>query len=150
MTADLFRNDLVVREAREWIGTPFRDQASAKGKGCDCKGLVWGVARELGFPEADSFYAQFVRYDLGPGGSVPHQLFLEGMEQLFDRADEPAPGDILLLAYKRKPLHMAICCGDTAVHAQIGPKNWVKETRMGVLLHPKLYSLHSVWRWRYG
>lgn len=35
----------IVAEARGWIGTPYRHQASLKGVGCDCLGLVRGVWR---------------------------------------------------------------------------------------------------------
>jgi len=37
----------IVAEARTWIGTPYRHQASLKGVGCDCLGLVRGVWRTL-------------------------------------------------------------------------------------------------------
>lgn len=37
----------VVAAARSWIGTPYHDQASTKGAGCDCLGLARGVWREL-------------------------------------------------------------------------------------------------------
>lgn len=37
--------------AREWIGTPYHHQASAKGIGCDCLGLLRGVWREAVGPE---------------------------------------------------------------------------------------------------
>jgi NlpC/P60 family putative phage cell wall peptidase len=37
----------VVAEAMDWIGTPYRHQASRKGVGCDCLGLVRGVWRAL-------------------------------------------------------------------------------------------------------
>lgn len=37
--------DAIVEEARRWIGTPFRHQASVQGLGCDCLGLVRGVWR---------------------------------------------------------------------------------------------------------
>ena len=30
-----------------WIGTPYRHQASLKGVGCDCLGLVRGVWRAV-------------------------------------------------------------------------------------------------------
>lgn len=45
--------------ARSWIGTPYRHQASLKGVGCDCLGLVRGVWRELygGEPERPGPYA---------------------------------------------------------------------------------------------
>ena len=38
---------VIVAEARSWIGTPYRHQASRKGAGCDCLGLVRGVWRSL-------------------------------------------------------------------------------------------------------
>lgn len=37
----------IVRLAEGWIGTPYRHQASRKGVGCDCLGLIRGVWREL-------------------------------------------------------------------------------------------------------
>ncbi|MDP4593513.1 MAG: NlpC/P60 family protein [Beijerinckiaceae bacterium] len=37
----------IIAEARRWIGTPYRHQASLLGVGCDCLGLVRGVWREL-------------------------------------------------------------------------------------------------------
>ena len=37
----------VVQAARGWIGTPYRHQASARGAGTDCLGLLRGVWREL-------------------------------------------------------------------------------------------------------
>ncbi|MGD2133232.1 MAG: NlpC/P60 family protein [Maricaulaceae bacterium] len=33
--------------ARSWLGTPYRHQASRKGAGADCLGLIRGVWREL-------------------------------------------------------------------------------------------------------
>ncbi|UYO41509.1 C40 family peptidase [Rhodopseudomonas palustris] len=51
--------DALVAEARSWIGTRYRHQASVKGVGCDCLGLVRGVWRAcLGEePEAPPPYA---------------------------------------------------------------------------------------------
>jgi len=37
----------VVAEARRWIGTPYRHQATVRGAGADCLGLVRGVWRAL-------------------------------------------------------------------------------------------------------
>lgn len=37
----------IVAEARAWVGTPYRHQASLKGVGCDCLGLVRGVWRAV-------------------------------------------------------------------------------------------------------
>ncbi|ACF00638.1 phage cell wall peptidase, NlpC/P60 family [Rhodopseudomonas palustris TIE-1] len=51
--------DALVAEARSCIGTSYRHQASVKGVGCDCLGLVRGVWRAcLGEePEAPPPYA---------------------------------------------------------------------------------------------
>lgn len=37
----------VIEAARGWLGTPYRHQASVKGVGADCLGLVRGVWREV-------------------------------------------------------------------------------------------------------
>jgi NlpC/P60 family putative phage cell wall peptidase len=37
----------IVAEARAWLGTPYRHQASLKGVGADCLGLVRGVWRNV-------------------------------------------------------------------------------------------------------
>lgn len=139
------RGELVAAEAREWLGTPFRWQQSAKGKGCDCKGLLWGVARELGFPEAESLYAKVADYS--PKRPVPSALLKEGFAAIFDQVEEMQIGDVLLLQIAGKPAHIAIISGEgKAIHAQLGSKDWVKETSLRALL--KKFPLDSVWRWR--
>ena len=42
---------VVIAAARGWLGTPYHDQASVRGVGCDCLGLIRGVWRELYGPE---------------------------------------------------------------------------------------------------
>lgn len=37
----------IVRRARAWIGTPYEHQASCRGAGADCLGLLRGVWREV-------------------------------------------------------------------------------------------------------
>jgi NlpC/P60 family putative phage cell wall peptidase len=37
----------IVQEARRWIDTPYRHQASLRGAGADCLGLVRGIWRAL-------------------------------------------------------------------------------------------------------
>jgi NlpC/P60 family putative phage cell wall peptidase len=41
----------VIAIARSWLGTPYHDQASLRGIGCDCLGLARGVWREVVGPE---------------------------------------------------------------------------------------------------
>lgn len=44
----------VVDAARGWIGTPYRHQASRRGVGADCLGLLRGVWREVVGPEPET------------------------------------------------------------------------------------------------
>jgi NlpC/P60 family putative phage cell wall peptidase len=37
----------VLTATRGWLGTPYHDQASVRGVGCDCLGLIRGVWREV-------------------------------------------------------------------------------------------------------
>ena len=39
--------EAVIAAARAWLGTPYHDQASLRGVGCDCLGLARGVWRDL-------------------------------------------------------------------------------------------------------
>ncbi len=52
------RNEIVA-EARRWIGTPYRHQASLIGAGTDCLGLIRGVWRNVvgGEPEVMPVYS---------------------------------------------------------------------------------------------
>src|SRR5512142_2549425 len=47
MREDSITRQQIVAEARAWLGTPYRHQASLKGVGCDCLGLVRGVWRAV-------------------------------------------------------------------------------------------------------
>ena len=47
MTDADVRRARIVAAARSWLGTPYHHQASLRGVGCDCLGLVRGIWREL-------------------------------------------------------------------------------------------------------
>ena len=46
-SADAARRARIAAAAERWIGTPYRHQASCRGAGADCLGLVRGVWREV-------------------------------------------------------------------------------------------------------
>jgi len=37
----------ILTTAKDWIDTPYQHQASIKGAGCDCLGLIRGIWREI-------------------------------------------------------------------------------------------------------
>lgn len=147
------RGDLFADELLTWVKTPMVWQQSVKGigGGCDCKMLMAGAARELGFPEANSIYAMMADYS--PRKPVDTKLMTEGMERLFDRlpaSTDLRRGDILQVKMKGRPQHLAgvteAGADGKVVHVQIGPKDWVKETRLDVFL--RAYPLFAVYRWK--
>jgi len=99
----------VVAEARQWLGTPYHHGASVKGAGCDCIGLIIGVARCLGMPEAAAF-DQDIRYK---GYSRPPnpRLLIQACDDYLDRVpivSDALQGDIALGRIEIEPQHFGI------------------------------------------
>lgn len=113
----------IVAEARSWIGTRYRHQASLKGVGCDCLGLVRGVWRGCIGDEPEA-----------PGPYAPDWAEARGEEALAMAARRhmapvaPADvgaGDVLLFRWRDGLVakHAAIASGaGTMIHAHDGAK----------------------------
>lgn len=115
----------VIAEAREWLGTPFQWQASLKGVGCDCKGLIWGVARALGLPEAAAAYASVADYS----SKVPIHLLRKGLAETLQPVETPEPGDVLLMRMAGRPQHLGFFAGKHVIHTYSrGPASMVIPT----------------------
>ncbi|PJE26970.1 putative phage cell wall peptidase, NlpC/P60 family [Pseudooceanicola antarcticus] len=87
------RADQVVQAARGWIGTPYLHQASLKGAGTDCLGLLRGVWREVLGQEPAAVPAYT------PDWSEPQRqerLWSAARRHLLPREGAPQPGDVLL------------------------------------------------------
>ena len=54
----------ILAEARSWLGTPYRHQASRKHIGCDCLGLLRGIWRALYGCEPETIPAYSGDWDL--------------------------------------------------------------------------------------
>lgn len=121
--------EAIVVEARSWLLTPYRHQASVRGVGADCLGLVRGVWRGVigGEPQVTPAY-------------TPDWAEALGEETLLEAARlhlrEIAPGaaragDVLLfrMGLGSVAKHAAIVTGgDTIIHAYWGRA--VCETRL--------------------
>jgi NlpC/P60 family putative phage cell wall peptidase len=108
----------IVSEARSWLGTKWLHQASVKGVGTDCIGLIGGVALELGLPGAEEWKADPTLHCYGREPDARMLLSaVVGYLDPVDRADM-APGDVLLLRFNEAPQHFAIMSGDEMmIHA---------------------------------
>lgn len=89
---------LVLAEARLWLGTPYRHQASLRGVGCDCLGLIRGVWRGLlGVePEAVPAYTPFLA-ELAGGEPL---LAMAQRHLLPAPPGEITPGTVLLFRWR--------------------------------------------------
>ena len=108
----------VVAAARLWLGTPYLHQASARGAGCDCLGLIRGVWREVHGQEP----APIPPYT--PDWSEP-----QGAETLWETAARLLPpgqggeGDLLLFRMRAgsPAKHLGIQSGPAAfIHSMSG------------------------------
>jgi NlpC/P60 family putative phage cell wall peptidase len=98
----------IVALARGWIGTPYHHQASLKGIGTDCLGLVRGVWREVYGAEP----ADIPPYSLDWAEAQGAETLLEGAREHMDEIDPAAagPGDVLVFRLRPRSLvkHAAI------------------------------------------
>lgn len=84
----------IVAEARLWIGTPFHHQASLRGTGTDCLGLIRGVWRVLYGTEPEPVPA----YAPDWAEATAHETLLAAARRNLIEVDtgNPLPGDVLL------------------------------------------------------
>ena len=110
----------VVAAARGWLGTPYVHQASCKGAGCDCLGLIRGVWREVMGPEPETPPPYTPDWAEQAGEET---MLAAAMRHLVRRPDdaEPEAGDVLLFRYrphlpaKHAGIHVG---GGMMIHAQ--------------------------------
>lgn len=123
MSAQVMPAQTVLRIAREWLGTPYRHQASRKHAGTDCLGLLRGVWRELyGFePEVVPPYSQDWAEPQGD------EVLLRAAERYFIVQKAPlSAGDLLVFRMRAGAIakHIGICSrtGENAgfIHAYSG------------------------------
>lgn len=117
--------DEVVRRARMWIGTPYRHQASCRGAGTDCLGLLRGLWRELIGEEPEAVPAYTPDW-LETGGSED-LLAAAGRNLLAVAQADAMAGDVLVLRMSETGLakHVGIRAHaqlryDTLIHAYSG------------------------------
>ena len=111
----------IVAEALSWVGTPYRHQASLKGVGCDCLGLVRGVWRALVGDEPERLPAYTPDWAEAAGEET---LAAAGRRHLVPvPLDGIAAGDVLLFRWRDAlpAKHAAILVApDRLVHAHQG------------------------------
>lgn len=126
----------VVAAARGWLGTPYHDQASRKGAGCDCLGLARGIWREV--VGIEMLPVPPYSRDWGETGS--RELLAESAARVMIRIDpaQIGPGALVLFRMRSQAIvkHVGILTGpDSFIHSY---------ERLGVIEEP----LTTAWRRR--
>jgi len=104
--------DDILSAARQCIGTPFRHQGRLIGFGLDCAGVAIHVARQIGVAHLDvSGYGR-----TPANGHLERSLDSQPCLERVALGDRKS-GDLLLMRFASDPQHLAICAGDTIIHA---------------------------------
>nr|WP_314529469.1 NlpC/P60 family protein [uncultured Brevundimonas sp.] len=134
---------MVIAAARAWLGTPYRHQASVRGVGADCLGLVRGVWREVVGEEPEAVPAYSA--DWAEVGGRETLLDAAGRWMRAVAVDEMRPGDVLL--FRMSPgaaaKHCAILSADDGPEPRMIHAYWgraVVESWMGTWWRRRLVA----------
>jgi NlpC/P60 family putative phage cell wall peptidase len=111
----------IIAEARSWIGTPYRHQASCKGVGCDCLGFLRGVWREAIGTEPELPPPYSADWAEASNRETLAEAARRHLTEIPLNAIEP--GDILLFRWRERlpAKHCAILVSaDRMIHAHDG------------------------------
>ena len=102
----------VIDAAAALLETPFVHQGRIPGVALDCAGVIVAVAAALGVEHDD-----VAGYPRLPSNGVLRCALDRQPGLIAVRNDAIAPGDILLMRFKREPQHLGIYTGKTIIHA---------------------------------
>jgi cell wall-associated NlpC family hydrolase len=112
----------VVREAHEWLRTPWHEHARVKGHGVDCLTLLVEVFERtgvIGHQEVPYYSSQRALHRSGENFKAAVLLYTN--EKALPPIRIPKPADIVLFRVGKSLSHAAIVVNwPTVIHAQIG------------------------------
>lgn len=115
-------NKIISDAAKRWLGTPFHLQGRIKHVGCDCLGLLMGLAKELNLKTKDGTYladCDRKNYHIIHDGKILE----EELDKLLIQNDQVEEGNLLLLEYDNNPQHLGVVTQYNAhkaiIHAHI-------------------------------
>lgn len=105
--------EAALQEARLWIGTPYVHQASCRGAGTDCLGLIRGVWRALygQEPEVPPAYSR----DWSEAGAS--EALWQAAQRHLRAKESAAPGDVILFRMREGAVAKHL-----GIQGQIGPE----------------------------
>jgi len=105
--------DLVIRDAKTWLGTPYQHKARVKGIGVDCGALLYSVY--------EPYFGPFKPFptDYPPDWALhrDNEIYLDFISPYVVPIDEPVRGGLSLFRLGRAFAHAAIYDGERYIHA---------------------------------
>lgn len=98
-TSDETLRHAILVEARLWIGTPYRHQASLRGVGCDCLGFVRGIWRTIYGAEPEVMPGYSSDWAEADGQETLMQAAGRHMQPV--AITDRQPGDLLLFRWRK-------------------------------------------------
>ena len=133
----------IAKQARGWLGTPFKHQGRVKGVGVDCLGLLVGVAQELDLRDGQG--RSLAQFDALDYGHMPDEKRLwaglcNSLCLLKDGQDDAV---IALFAIDGTARHLGVLACDqaypTVIHAY-APARKVVEHRLDEMWERRIVS----------
>ena len=119
--------ETLVAAARGWLGTPFHHQASVRQVGCDCVGLIRGVAAELGMSQGTTEEARYQGYSRSPDSRLMLRGLVESLVPMKDGLEATLPGDVLFFRIDDAPQHLAFRTEVGMLHAYARKRRVVEQ-----------------------
>lgn len=119
----------LIQEALTWEDTPYHHHAALKGVGCDCVGLIRGVAKAVGLVAYEPQY-----YSPQWGQHNDDERLLGALEELGCLRRDPElalPGDCLLFQFGKTCSHAALLVSSAPlriIHASLKDGRVVHQT----------------------
>lgn len=101
----------IVKEATEWLNTPYKGWSKCKHFGCDCLGLIAGVFVACGFITAKQADAAIPKgYSLQIGQHQADTDYIDGLLTFTEEIQEheAGPGDVVMYQIDLAFSHSAI------------------------------------------
>jgi cell wall-associated NlpC family hydrolase len=98
----------ITTEARSWLGVPFRHQGRTRN-GIDCVGLPIVVCQKLGLIGPS--------FEITNYGRLPSLELVERLKSHCQPIPAAVAGSLIVIAWTKIAAHVAICTGETMIHA---------------------------------
>lgn len=128
----------IVPIARTYLGTPYHHEGGVKGVGVDCARLLACVFEECGGQVG-------VRASGLPKVGDVFEIMCGEIEQVCELVEglEYQPNDVLVFRTPAMPNHVALCTGETMIHAHSGV-GWVVEEPISEIWRKRLVRVYRL------